>query len=77
MRAKPPEGWDEVFTGACLEADLVHAVLEAHGLRPVTRQFSPQVWWSGSVFEDCRVYVPAGQLEAAREVLTGAEDAET
>jgi hypothetical protein len=64
-----PEGWAEVFSGPCLEANLVQAVLEANGLKPVTRQFSPQVWWSGSVMEDCRVYVLAHELEAAREAL--------
>lgn len=69
MKANPPAGWEEVFSGPCLEADLVRAVLEARGLRPVSQQFSPQVWWSGSVFEDCRVYVPVDQLEEARQVL--------
>jgi hypothetical protein len=74
VKADPPAGWAEVFSGPCLEADLVKAVLEAGGLRPVLQQFSPQVWWSGSVFEDCRVYVPADELEAARRALTERED---
>jgi hypothetical protein len=69
MRADAPDGWSEVFGGSCLEANLVHAVLEAGGLRPVTQQFSPEVWWSGTVLEDCRVYVPAEEAEAAREAL--------
>lgn len=69
MSREAPQGWEEVFSGTCLEADLVEAVLEANGLSPVKNQFSPQVWWSGSVLEDCRVYVPAHQASRAREVL--------
>jgi hypothetical protein len=68
-----PDGWAEVFRGACLEADLVHAVLESAGLKPVRQQLSPQAWWSGSVMDDCRVYVPDGEAEAAREALAERE----
>jgi hypothetical protein len=67
--SEPPEGWTEVFSGACLEANLLHAVLEANDLKPVVQQFSPQVWWSGGVSEDCRVYVPSTEVERAREIL--------
>ena len=69
MTGQPPDGWQEVFRGACLEADLVLAVLEANGLRPVRQQLSPQVWWSGPVAEDCRVYVPYDEVESARQAL--------
>ena len=69
MSSQVPDGWEEVFRGACLEADLVQAVLEAAGLEPVRQQLSPQVWWSGSVLEDCRVYVPASEADAARAAL--------
>jgi hypothetical protein len=68
-----PAGWTEVFRGACLEADLVQAVLESAGLRPVRQQLSPQVWWAGSVLEDCRVYVPDAEAEAARAALAERE----
>jgi hypothetical protein len=71
-----PDGWEEVFRGACLEADLVQAVLESAGLRPVRQQLSPQVWWSGSVLEDCRVYVVVGEVEAARQALAEREPGE-
>lgn len=74
MRAEAPEGWEEVFSGACFEADLVQAVLEANSLTPVKNQYSPQVWWSGSVLEDCRVYVPAHQAGRAREILAARPD---
>jgi len=74
MTANAPEGWEEVFSGACVEANLVQAVLEANGLKPVTREFGSQALWSGSVFENCRVYVPVGQLEVARDILATERD---
>jgi hypothetical protein len=55
-------------------ADLVQAVLESHGLRGVVQQFSPQAWWSGAVMEDCRVYVPLDQAEAARQALAKSDE---
>ena len=73
MREQPPDGWAEVFRGACLEADLVVAVLESNGLEPVKQQLGPEVWWAGSVLEDCRVYVPTLELESARRVLAERE----
>jgi hypothetical protein len=57
-----------------VRANLVLAVLESHGLHGVVQQFSPQGWWSGAVMEDCRVYVPLDQVEAAQQAL--AEPAE-
>jgi len=68
-----PEGWEEVFRGPCLRADLVVAILESNGLKPVRQQLSPQAWWSGSVMEDCRVYVTVDEAEAAHRALTEAE----
>ena len=72
--SEAPAGWTEVFSGPCLEADLVHAVLESNGLMPVSQQLSPQVWWSGSVLEDCRIYVPEIEAERAREILASQAD---
>ncbi len=74
MSGQAPDGWEEVFSGPCVRADLVHAVLESHGLRAVMQQYSPQGWWSGAVMEDCRVYVPLDQVEAARAALAETED---
>jgi hypothetical protein len=68
-----PEGWEEVFRGSCLRANLIVAILESSGLKPVVQQLSPQSWWSGSVLDDCRVYVPLDQAEAARQALVEAE----
>jgi hypothetical protein len=64
-----PEGWGEAYRGPCLRADLLLAVLESHGLHPVCQQFSPQVWWSGSLFEDCRIYLPEEELDRARQII--------
>jgi len=71
--AEVPDGWEEVFRGPCVQGDLIVAVLEANGLRPVRQQLSPQGWWSGSVMEDCRVYVTVDEAEAARRALTEIE----
>ena len=68
-----PDGWEEVFRGPCLRADLIVAILESSGLRPVRQQLSPQTWWSGSVLDDCRVYVTTDEAEAARQALVEAE----
>ena len=69
----PPEGWEEVFKGPCLRADVLMAILESNGLEPVREQLSPQSWWSGSVLDDCRIYVTLHEAEAARKALTEAE----
>ncbi len=74
MSGRVPEGWEEVFRGPCVRADLVQAVLEARGLRAVIQQYSPQGWWSGAVMEDCRVYVPLDQAGPAREALAEPEE---
>ena len=76
MNESSPEGWEEVFSGACLEADMVQSLLESNGLKPVTRQLNPPELWSGSVFEDCRVYVPLSEGEAARRLLAVHHDTE-
>jgi hypothetical protein len=73
VKAKLPEGWDEVFSGACLEADVVNAVLEGHGLQTVMREVGPEGdLWPAPVVDQCRIYVPSGQVEQARQVLAAA-----
>ena len=70
---KSPEGWEEVFSGPCFQASVIQAVLETRDLRAVTQQYSPQ-WLAGDVMDDCRVYVPIDQAEAAREALAESPD---
>lgn len=64
------EGWTEVFQGGCLEADTVHAVLEAEGLRPVTQRVNAPDVFAGLVFGGCLVFVPDDQAGHARRVLS-------
>jgi hypothetical protein len=73
MASNAPDGWEEVFKGPCLRADVIVAILESYGLKPVRQQLSPQTWWSGSVLDDCRIYVMVDQVEAARKALTEIE----
>jgi hypothetical protein len=69
----PRQGWEEVFKGPCLRADVLVAILESNGLRPVREQLGPQSWWSGSVLDDCRIYVMVDEAGVARRALTEAE----
>jgi hypothetical protein len=64
-----PEGWDEIFRGHCLEADLVRAVLEARGLQVVDERLGPESVFSGLSFEQCRLFVRSMDGELARQVL--------
>jgi hypothetical protein len=73
MSTNTPEGWTEVFRGACLEADLVVAVLDASAVRAVRQQQSAENLWPGTILEDCRVYVPTTEAEAARRALAERE----
>lgn len=68
MSAAPP-GWVEVFRGPCVQGDVVHAALEANGLRVVTLRTSPEAVFSGLAFEQCRIFVPDVEAEQARELL--------
>lgn len=70
MSGQSPEGWVEVFQGPCVRADVLRAVLETSGLHPVSQQLSPQGWWSGSVIEDCRIYVTEAEAAQARDLLS-------
>ena len=69
MSSTPPDGWDEVFRGHCLEADLVQAILEARGLQVVDERLGPESVFSGLSFEQCRLFVRSMDGELARQVL--------
>jgi hypothetical protein len=73
MSSTTPDGWAEVFRGACLEADLVVAVLESEGLKPIREQQSAENLWPGTVFGDCLVFVPVSQAVAAEQALAQRE----
>ena len=74
MRGRAPGGWEEVFRGACLEADVIEALLSGQGLRVVVQRLDAGMLWPGTVFDECRLYVPEAQAEAARALLAEAPD---
>jgi hypothetical protein len=65
-----PEGWEEVYSGSCLEADVLEAVLEANGLKPVNRQLEARDVLPTVGFDECRIYVPVSEAENARELVS-------
>jgi hypothetical protein len=74
VSSKPPEGWDEIFRGSCLEADLVQAILEARGLQVVAERLGPESVFAGLAFEQCRLFVRSMDGEVARQVLAERRD---
>jgi len=61
------EGWEVVFKGERLQADLVAAVLESHGIK--VEVFGDTAYSVAVNFTEARVFVPEDSLEQAREVL--------
>jgi len=61
------EGWEVVFKGERLKADLVAAVLESHGIK--VEVFGDTAYSVAVNFTEARVFVPADSLEQAKEVL--------
>jgi hypothetical protein len=64
-----PPGWEEVFDGSCLQAEVLQAVLEANGLEPVTQQLEAVDLLPAVGFDRCRIYVVATEATRAKEVL--------
>jgi hypothetical protein len=65
------KGWAVVFRGERVQADLVAAVLEAHGLR--VEVFGDHSYGVGINFTDAQVMVPDEQAEGARDLIRAAE----
>ena len=65
------EGWDVVFRGERLKADLVAAVLEANGIR--VEVFGDHAYSYAINLTEARVMVPEDQAPAARELIRQAE----
>jgi len=61
------EGWEVVFKGERLQADLVAAVLESHGIK--VEVFGDTAYSVAVNFTEARVFVPEDSLEQAKEVL--------
>jgi hypothetical protein len=65
------KGWDVVFSGDRLKADLVAAVLEANGIR--VEVFGDHAYSYAINLTEARVMVPQDQAPAARELIQQAE----
>jgi hypothetical protein len=65
------KGWDVVFRGERLKADLVAAVLEANGIR--VEVFGDTAYSAAMNFTDARFMVPDVQAERAIELIRQAE----
>lgn len=65
------KGWDTVFRGERLQAELVAAVLEANGI--TVEVFGDTAYSVAVNFTEARVVVPTESAEAARELIKQAE----
>ena len=61
------KGWEVVFKGERLQADLVAAVLEANGIK--VEVFGDTAYSVAVNFTEARVFVPEDSAEQAREIL--------
>jgi hypothetical protein len=65
------KGWEIVFRGERLQADLIAAVLEANGIK--VEVFGDTAYSVAVNFTEARVLVPEDSAEAARELIEQAE----
>ncbi len=61
------KGWEVVFRGERLQADLLAAVLEANGIR--VEVFGDHAYSAAMNFTDARIMVPDAQATRARELI--------
>jgi putative signal transducing protein len=67
------KGWQVVFRGERIQADLVAAVLDAGGVR--VEVFGDHAYGVGINLSDARVMVPDDQASTARELIRRADAA--
>jgi aspartokinase len=65
------KGWDVVFTGERLQADLLAAVLEANGIQ--AEVFGDTAYSIVVNFTDAQVMVPDDQSATARDLIRQAQ----
>ena len=65
------KGWEVVFRGERLKADLIAAVLEANGI--TAEVFGDTAYSAAMNFTEARIMVPDAQVEPARELIRQAE----
>ena len=64
-------GWEVVYRGDRMQADLLAAVLEANGLR--AEVFGDTAYSYAINFTEARVMVPADQLTSAQDLIRQAQ----
>ena len=65
------KGWQVVFRGERIQADLLGAVLEANGIR--VEVFGDHAYGVGINLSEARVMVPDDQARAARKLIREAD----
>ncbi len=65
------KGWEVVFKGERLQADLIAAVLEANGI--TVEVFGDTAYSVAVNFTEARVLVPDESAEAAKDLIKQAE----
>ncbi len=65
------KGWDIVFTGERLQADILAAVLDANDIR--VEVFGDTAYSYAVNFTEARVMVPDDQADRARELIRQAQ----
>jgi aspartokinase len=65
------KGWEVVFTGERLQADLLAAVLDANDIR--AEVFGDTAYSYAINFTEARVLVPEDQADRARKLITEAQ----
>jgi hypothetical protein len=65
------KGWEVVFRGERLQADLVAAVLEANGLR--VEVFGDHAYSAAMNFSEARIMVPDAQVKRALDLIRSGE----
>ena len=66
------KGWEVVFRGDRLHADVLAAVLEAHGIK--VEVFGDTGYSVAVNFTEARLLVPEGSAQAARDLINKAEN---
>jgi hypothetical protein len=66
------KGWTVVYRGNRIQADVLAAVLEAHGIR--VEVFGDTAYGIGIDFTDALALVPDAQASAARRLIKEAEN---
>jgi len=61
------KGWEEVFRGERLQADLLAAILEANDIR--VEVFGDHAYSAAMNFTEARIMVPDVQAQRARELI--------